>query len=76
MLPGRTASAIKGKARFLGLSFKDSLAAEPDANKPDIDGCVDEVDEADAPVVVWVKAEAAKRPQTTAPRSIFDMVPV
>lgn len=75
MLPGRTASAIKGKARFLGLSFKDDLDAEPDANNPDMDDCVDEADEADAPVVVWVKAEDAPRPQTSAPRSIFDMVP-
>ncbi|GEM_PF-3454849 len=75
MLPGRTASAIKGKAKFLGLSFNDGRSAEPDANKPDMDDCVDEADEADAPVVVWVKAEDAPRPQTSAPRSIFDMVP-
>lgn len=75
MLPGRTASAIKGKAKFLGLSFKDGRSAEPDANKPDMDDCVDEVDEADVPVVVWIKAEMAPRPLTNAPRSIFDMVP-
>lgn len=67
----RSAAAIRAKAHSMGLMRnavrKKLYEAGPIEEEP--------ATELDNPVVVWVKAENAPRPVTTAPRSIFEMVP-
>lgn len=67
----RSAASIRAKASSMGLMRNEVRKKLYDAEP--IEEC--EPTEQDNPIVVWIKAEAAPRPLTNAPRSIFDMVP-
>lgn len=67
----RSAASIRAKASSMGLMRNEVRKKLYDADP--IEEC--EPTEQDNPIVVWIKAEMAPRPVTTAPRSIFDMVP-